>query len=405
MIRRDLYLRQITPFIDRPLIKVLSGLRRSGKSALLQQLKELLLDRGVNAANIIHINFENMAYSAIDNADKLYDYLMKCIVGAEKMYILLDEIQEVRGWEKAVNSFFSEGRADLYVTGSNSRLLSSELATYIAGRYVEFNVYTLSFQEYLQFVETRTGEKIADLRLALDNYIKYGGFPAIHNFDYSQEEVYKIVSDIYASAILRDVVQRNNIRDVALLEKIVKFIFDNIGNIFSAKKISDYFKSQQRKGDIGTIYNYLDALERAFIIHKAQRYDLKGKELLQTNEKYFIGDVALKYSAVGYREMDISGLIENIIYLELKRRGYIVYVGKFSDREIDFVAEKRNDKIYIQAVFRLSSEEVIDREFKPLLLIEDNYPKYVVTLDDTWKGSYEGVHHYHLADFLLSDEY
>ena len=405
MIKREHYLEQLRPFIDKPLIKVLTGIRRSGKSAILTMLKEELAQRGISDENIIFINFESMEYADIDNAKSLYSFVKSKIENKLKYYILLDEIQEVKNWEKAINSFMVDCNADIYITGSNSKLLSSELATYIAGRYIEINVTPLSFKENLEFKRILTGTEITNIQKEFIRYIRLGGFPVIHTADYSYEDAYKIINDIYASATLRDIVQRNRIRNIELLEKIVKYVFENIGNIFSAKKVSDYFKNQQRKVDIGTVYNYLDALEGAFIIYRVPRYDLRGKEVLQTNEKYFIGDQGLKYAVMGYKERDISGILENIVFLELKRKGYQVYVGKFDDKEIDFVAEKKEKKIYVQVAYKLSEEATVEREFGALLGVRDHYPKYVVTMEDFWQDNIEGVKHKNLAEFLLMDEY
>jgi uncharacterized protein len=405
MIKREHYLEQLRPFIDKPLIKVLTGIRRSGKSAILTMLKEELAQRGISDENIIFINFESMEYADIDNAKSLYYFVKSKIINKLKYYILLDEIQEVKNWEKAINSFMVDCNADIYITGSNSKLLSSELATYIAGRYIEINVTPLSFKENLEFKRIFTGAEITDIQKEFIRYIRLGGFPVIHIADYSYEDAYKIINDIYASVTLRDVVRRNKIRNIELLEKTVKYVFENIGNMFSAKKVSDYFKNQQRKVDIETVYNYLNALEAAFIIYRVPRYDLRGKEVLQTNEKYFIGDLGLKYAVMGYKDRDISGILENIVFLELKRKGYQVYIGKFDDKEIDFVAEKKEKKIYVQVAYRLSEQATVEREFGALLGIRDHYPKYVVTMEDFWQDNIEGIKHKNLAEFLLMDEY
>ncbi len=405
MIKREYYLEQLRPFIDKPLIKVLTGIRRSGKSVILTMLKEELAQRGISDENIIHINFESMEYADIDNAKSLYSFVKSKIINELKYYMLLDEIQEVKNWEKAINSFMVDCNADIYITGSNSKLLSSELATYIAGRYIEINVTPLSFKENLEFKKLLTRTELTDLQKEFIRYIRLGGFPIIHTADYSYEDAYKIINDIYASVILRDIVQRNRIRNIELLEKIVKYVFENIGNMFSAKKVSDYFKNQQRKVDIETVYNYLNALEGAFIIYRVPRYNLRGKEVLQTNEKYFIGDQGLKYAVMGYKDRDISGILENIVFLELKRKGYQVYVGKFDDKEIDFVAEKKEKKIYVQIAYKLSEEATVKREFGALLGVRDHYPKYVVTMEDFWQDNIEGVKHKNLAEFLLMDEY
>ena len=346
-----------------------------------------------------------MIYSDIENEKDLYKYVNTKIVENNKMYIMLDEIQEVKNWEKAINSFLVDFDCDIYITGSNSRLLSSELSTYIAGRYVEINITPLSFAESLYFNEILTGIKPDNIRNYFYTFVRKGGFPVLHISDYSEEAAYKIVSDIYSSAILRDIIGRHKIRNVALLEKIVKFIFDNIGNTFSAKKITDYFKSEQRRVDLETIYNYLTYLENAFIIHMVSRYDLKGKEILKTNEKFYLGDQALKYAVMGYKDRDISGVLENIVYLELKRRGYNVYVGKMADKEIDFVAERKSEKVYVQVAYRLSDDKTVDREFGNLMDISDHYPKYVVTTEEFWQDNIQGIKHKHIADFLLMDEF
>jgi len=401
MIKRDHYLHLVSGFIDKPLIKVITGLRRSGKSVLLKMLRDEITSRGVDENHIIHINFEQFEFSEMDEAVKLHEYIRSKIIDSKRYYILLDEIQEVKSWEKAVNSFQVDFDVDIYLTGSNSRLLSSELATYIAGRYIEIPIFTLSFAEYLFFRKEYALREMTSNWDEFNYFLRFGGFPIIHSGDYSQEQGYKVVYDIYSSAILRDTVQRNNIRDVELLERVVKFVFDNIGNKFSAKNVADYFKSQNRKIDLNTVYNYLYALEGAFIIYKIPRYDVKGKEVLKTNEKYYVGDQSLLYAVMGYRDRLISGVLENIVMLELKRRGYMVFVGKSDEKEIDFVAEKASEKVYVQVAYKMTEQSTIDREFGPLLDIRDNHPKYVVSMDDFWKDNMEGVKHIHIADFLL----
>lgn len=405
MIRRDLYLNQLCGFIDKPYIKVITGIRRSGKSAILQLLKDELLKRGIGEENIIHINFESFEYTDVDNSDKLYYFIKAKITNNQRYYILLDEIQEVISWEKAVDAFLVDINADLFITGSNSRLLSSELATYLAGRYVEIHIHTLSFAEYLLFKQTRTHKEDKDTYREFGYFLRLGGFPVLHTAEYTLETAYKVVFDIYSSAILRDTVQRFNIRDVELLERVVKYVFDNVGNKFSAKNVADYFKSQHRKIDLNTVYNYLNALEGAFIVYKIPRYDVKGREILKTFEKYYVGDQALLYALMGYKDRLISGVLENIVMLELQRRGYRVFVGKSDDKEIDFIAELKERKVYIQVAYKMTEQTTIDREFTPLLEIKDHHPKYVVTMDETWKDNIEGIQHKHIADFLLMDEY
>ena len=404
MIKRTLYLDKIKEFIDKPFIKVISGIRRSGKSSILLLLKDEILHRGAQEQQILLINFESFNYSEIKTGEQLYTYIQQQINPGKKSYILLDEIQEVIGWEKAVNSFMLDFDADVYITGSNSHLLSSELATFLAGRYVEFQIQTLTFRECLSFnkeLQNSTKSKLEKF----EYFLRIGGFPVLHTSNYSIESAYKIVFDIYSSAILRDTVQRHKIRDVELLERIVKYVFDNIGNTFSAKNIADYFKSQQRKIYLNTVYNYLNALESAFIIHRIQRYDVKGKELLKTQEKYFVSDPALIYAVMGYKDRMISGILENIVLLELLSRDYNVAVGKEGTKEIDFIATKGNAKFYIQVAYMLPDKNTVDREFGTLIELKDHYPKYVVTMDSIWTDTIEGVKHVHIADFLLMENY
>jgi len=405
MIKRELYLNQLRDFINKPFIKVITGLRRSGKSSILMLLRDELINLGIGEENIIYINFESFEFSEIDNADKLYKFVKDSIANKQRYYILFDEIQEVESWEKAVNSFLVDFNTDIYITGSNSRLLSSELATYLAGRTIAFHVYPLSFAEALQFKQSRTHETVSDIYKEFDNFLRMGGFPALHTGEYTYETAYKVVFDIYSSVILRDTVQRYNIRDVELLERVVKYVFDNVGNKFSAQNVADYFKNQHRKIDLNTVYNYLNALEGAFIIYRIPRYDVKGKEILKTQEKYFVGDQSLLYAVMGFKDRLISGVLENIVMLELKRRGYRVSVGKSDDKEIDFIGEKNEKKVYVQVAYKMTEESTIAREFKPLLEIKDHHPKYVVTMDEMWKDNMEGIRHKHIADFLLMDEF
>ena len=403
MVPREIYLQQLRQFIDKPQIKILTGIRRSGKSSVLLLLKAELLLRQVEEAQIIHLNFESFEHISLRTAESLYSFIKQQIRTDKPYYFLLDEIQEVIHWEKVVNSFLVDFKADVYLTGSNSHLLSSELATYLAGRYVEIPIYTLSFAEYLQFQHYYFPDKIQEPRVAFESYLSFGGFPVIHTANYSAESAYKVVFDIYSSVLLRDTIQRYKIRDVELLERVVKYAFDNIGNTFSGKNVADYFKSQQRKIDVNTVYNYLYALEGAFILFRTPRYDVKGKEILKTQEKFYVSDLSLLYAVMGYRNRMISGLLENVVFLELKRRGYQVFVGKLDDKEIDFIAEKQGEKIYVQVAYKLESEATVKREFASLLAVKDQYPKYVVTMDAFWKESVEGIKHVHIADFLLMD--
>jgi len=405
VIERDLYLNRLRSYIDKPLIKVITGIRRCGKSAILALLKNELISRGIDEKHILHLNFESMELAELDTAEKLYKFVRAGIKDKKRFYFLLDEIQEVERWEKAVNSFFVDLNADIYITGSNSHLLSSELATYLAGRYVEIDLYTLSFEEYLLFKRVQTGTETEDQRLEFSGFLRSGGFPVLQIADYSEETAGRVVYDIYSSIILRDVVQRNNIRDVELLERVVRYVFDNVGNKFSAGNVADYFKSQQRKIDLNTVYNYLNALEGAFIIYRVPRYDIKGKEILKTLEKYFVGDPSLIHAVMGYRDRNISGLLENIVFLELMRRGFRVFTGRSDEREIDFIATNGDKKVYVQVAFRMEAQSTIAREFSPLIEIRDHHAKYVVTMDDVWRDNIEGINHKHIADFLLMKEF
>ena len=405
MFERELYMRQIRPFMNRPFIKVIAGIRRCGKSVVLQLIAKELEYQGVRKDHIVYMNFESFEWMDVADAKSLYLHVKNVVERMEgKVYVLLDEVQEVKEWEKAVNSFMVDWDVDVYVTGSNSRLLSSELSTYLAGRYVSFHIMPLSFREYLLF----HGVSPADQEVLWDEFRKYlrmGGFPAVHTGDYSYEAIYKLVYDIYSSVILRDTVQRHNIRNVELLERVVKFVFDNIGNRLNAKNIADYFKSQQRKVDINTVYNYLDALQGAFIIQRVPRYDIKGKELMQTNDKYFVSDLSLVYAVMGYKDRMISGALENIVYWEMRRRGYDTCIGKQGSQEVDFVGIRRDEKIYIQVTYRMESEATVEREFAPLLAINDHYPKFVLSLDEVWRDNIEGVRHRHIAGFLMDESW
>ncbi len=404
MIRRPFYLKELEQWIDKPLVKILTGIRRSGKSTILLLLKEVLGEKGISENNIIALNFESFTTEHLKNATSLYAYLAGQLTKDEKIYILLDEIQEVQDWEKVVNSLLVDFNVDVYLTGSNSHLLSSELATYLAGRYIEIPVYTLSFKEYLLFKSVyQTG--VSTTKESFVTYLRKGGFPVIHTASYDEDTTYKVIRDIYASVLLRDTIQRYKIRDIELLERVTRFAFDNIGNTFSGKSISDYFKSQSRKTDVNTIYNYLSALEGAFILYRVSRFDIKGKEILKTQEKFFVSDLSLLYAMLGYRDSMIAGILENVVFLELKRREYKVYIGKLDSREIDFIAEKQGKKIYVQVAYKLENEATVHREFSPLLAVSDQYPKYVVTMDEFWKEDVEGVKHLQIHDFLLCDSY
>lgn len=402
MIKRELYLKKIRNFIDKPVIKVITGMRRSGKSMILKLISQELLEKGISSQNIIYINFESLMFSDLTEFKSLYNHIIeKSQTLTEKVYILLDEIQEVEHWEKAVNSFMVDLDCDIYITGSNANLLSSELATYIAGRYVEIKVYPLSFREYIDFAKIQNPQNILSNEEYFEQYLQFGGLPGIHNFNYDKSNIYQYLSDIYSSILLKDVVAKNNIRDVELLERIILYIFDNIGNTFSAKNVSDFLKSQGRKLSRETVYNYLKALESAYIISSVQRYDVKGKALLETMEKFYLTDLGFRHAKLGYRPNDIAGYLENIIYLELIRRKYTVNIGKLGTKEIDFIGTLENEKLYIQVTYLLASPETVEREFSPLKKIEDNYPKYVLSMDNLGKYNIDGIVRKRIIDFLL----
>lgn len=403
MIDRPLYLDKIMPFVDTPFVKILTGVRRCGKSTILKMIiKKLREEKHVDDEQILSYRFDSMEYEDMTTKE-LYLELKSKIIQSKKTYLFLDEIQEIEGWEKVVNTLASDFDVDIYITGSNSRMMSSEISTYLTGRYITFHIYTLSFEEYLMFKKSYTTLK--DLKQEFSQYVRLGGFPATHLQDYSQDEVYTIVKDIYNSTIFSDIVRRNQVKKIDQLERVVKYTFNNIGNTFSAKSISNYFKSEQRKIDNETVYSYLEKLQKAYILHKCSRYDLQGKDILKTQEKFYLADVSLRYSVLGCTVDSVAASLENIVYLELKRRGYDVYIGKIKDKEIDFVATKQNEKIYVQVTQEIKSEKTQKREYEQLLEIRDNYPKYVVMADNFAGGNYEGIKTMNIVDFLLSKEY
>ena len=405
MIFRPMYINRLKPFVNTPFVKILTGVRRCGKSTILLMLIEELKKQGVLESQIIHFNFDSMKYDNIKDRKLLYKVISEKIKPNVKNYIFLDEVQEIEDWERTVNSIMTDFDADIYVTGSNSKMLSSEISTYLTGRYVSINVYPLSFSEYLDFKKSYSNENSFNRKDDFAHYLKFGGFPAVNLRGFTQDEAYTIVKDIYNSTIFKDIVQRNKIRKIELLERVVKFVFDNVGKTFSAKSISDYLKNQNRNMDVETVYNYLSFLEKAFIIYRCSRYDLQGKEILKTQEKFFLADPAFKYSVLGYSPKSIAAMLENIVYLELKRRGYEVFVGKTLNQEIDFTAIKKNEKVYIQVCREISSEKTEKREYSNLLNIKDNYPKYLLRTDDFSEGNYEGIKTMHIADFLLLNEF
>lgn len=403
MIDRPLYMDKIMAYTDTPFVKILTGVRRCGKSTILKMIMERLkTERHIPDERIISCRYDSMEYVDLTAKD-MYDQLKSRLSTEGKTYLFLDEVQEIEGWERVVNSLASDFDVDLYVTGSNSRMMSSEIATYLTGRYISFRIFTLSFGEYLMF--KRQYAPVSDAKTELANYVRLGGFPATHLQAYSQEEVYTIVRDIYNSTIFSDIVRRSQIRKIDQLERIVKYTFNNVGNTFSAKSIADYLKSEHRSLDNETVYKYLEKLEKAYLLHRCIRYDLQGRELLKTQEKFYLADVALRYSVLGYDADSVAASLENIVYLELCRREYTVNVGKTDGGEIDFVAERQNERLYVQVTQEIRSEKTAKREYEHLLEIRDNYPKYVLTTDAFAGGNYQGIRTMHIADFLLSTEY
>lgn len=403
MIDRPLYMDKIMAYTDTPFVKILTGVRRCGKSTILKMIMERLkTERHIPDERIISCRYDSMEYVDLTAKD-MYDQLKSRLSTEGKTYLFLDEVQEIEGWERVVNSLASDFDVDLYVTGSNSRMMSSEIATYLTGRYISFRIFTLSFGEYLMF--KRQYAPVSDAKTELANYVRLGGFPATHLQAYSQEEVYTIVRDIYNSTIFSDIVRRSQIRKIDQLERIVKYTFNNVGNTFSAKSIADYLKSEHHSLDNETVYNYLEKLEKAYLLHRCIRYDLQGRELLKTQEKFYLADVALRYSVLGYDADSVAASLENIVYLELCRRGYTVNVGKTDGGEIDFVTERQNERLYVQVTQEIRSEKTAKREYERLLEIRDNYPKYVLTTDAFAGGNYQGIRTMHIADFLLSTEY
>ncbi|EHQ87850.1 ATP-binding protein [Desulfosporosinus youngiae] len=403
MIKRELYMSRIRPFIGSELIKVLTGLRRSGKSVMLDLIREELIASGISDKQFISLNFENMRNARLCTAEALRDEIQKQVSAITgKAYLFFDEIQEVDGWEKCVNSFRVEFDCDIYITGSNAKLLSGELATYLAGRYVEFIIYPFSFGELIELYQTifpKTSRN--DI---FSKYLTIGGMPYLSNLRYADQPSQQYLQDLYNSVVLKDIVKRNNIRDVDLLERIIAYITANVGTAFSATSISKYLKSESRTVAPETILNYVKACEEAFLFYRVKRQDLQGKRILTINEKYFIADHGIREAVFGGNMKDINLILENIVFMELLRRGYKVTVGKTAAKEIDFVCEKQGQKLYVQVSYLLASEETIEREFGVYNSIRDNFPKYVISLDEL-DMSRNGIKHRNIRDFLLSPDW
>ena len=397
MIFRPDYIKAIEPFMGKPIVKILAGVRRCGKSTIFEMLKQELISRGVSGENIIQRTYTDMDMPENITAKSMYDEITASMRGKKSCCLLLDEIQEIDGWEKAVNSLLENTNADIYITGSNSKLMSAEISTYLTGRYVTIPVYTLSFKEYMAF-KAESGRGGREL---LNEYIRFGGFPIIALAEYEADQAYQIVNGIYYTVVSRDIVKRHRIARQDLFERVVKYIIENVGKTFSANSISKFLKSEHRTVSVESIYNYIRWLEQAFIIYPCKRYDLQGKGILKTQEKYYLADMSLKYALLGYNRGMLDGAEENVVFLELKRRGYNVFIGKNGTKEIDFVAEKRGERIYVQVCVQLPENS--DREIGNLMEIEDNYPKYVVTLNDLDTGTQNGIKVVHLYDFLTAE--
>jgi len=402
MTKRELYIEKIKPFIDKDIIKVLTGIRRSGKSVMLKLIMEELKQNKIDEKQFININFENLINRELTTADKLHEYILKKASEIKKKYyIFLDEIQEVKNWEKCINSLRvnEEYDFDIYITGSNAKLLSGELSTYLAGRYVEFVIYPFSFKEFLETLKSI--QQDVSTREAFQKYVKFGGMPFLYNLAFEEEASLQYLKDIYSSIILKDITQRNKIRDTDLLERVISYLIMNVGNNFSATSISKFLKSENRKVSVETILNYIKAAEESFLIYRVSRDDLIGKKVLNVNEKYYIADHGMREAILGSNQRDINQIFENIIYLELLRKGYNVRVGKVDNLEVDFVCTKGNEKIYVQVAYLLASSETIEREFISLEKIDDNYPKYVISMDE-FDMSRNGIKHINIIEFLIS---
>lgn len=397
MIIRPHYMKILKTYRDVPLVKILAGIRRCGKSTILEMLRDDLKSSGIPGDHII---FELYTSEYIDEGmtDRdMHDAIKEKMTDGERYYILLDEVQEISGWEKAVNSLLENENTDIYVTGSNSKLMSSEISTCLTGRYISIPVFTLSFAEYLDFKKSSKGST----KELLNEYIRTGGFPIVALGNFDDRSAYQIVEGIYTSVITNDISRRHNVTNIELFNRVVKYIVENVGKSFSANAIVKFLKSEGRSLSVEAVYNYLEWLEKAFVIYRCQRYDLQGKSVLKTQEKFYLADASLKYCIMGFNPKSIASMLENIVCFELLRRGYEVYIGKLNTREIDFVAVRRDERVYVQVCRNLPEDS--DREIGNLLDIKDHYPKYVVTLDDLAGGNVNGVKIIHLSDFLLSD--
>ena len=399
-IKRQLYWGKIKAFVNTPMVKIITGMRRVGKSYFLKQIIDEFKKMNIPSANILYIDKEDIELDFIETYKDLNSYIKNKFLNVTgKKYLLIDEVQEISEWEKVVTSLLKKEEVDIYITGSNAHLLSSELATLISGRYIEQHIYPLSYSEYITF----RGKDFSTHKPEFEMYMKHGGLPALFHIERTDETVYQYLRAIYNTILLKDIVQRYKIRNISLLEKIAKCLFDNVGNLLTSNNISKYLKSEKIQAYPDTVQNYLNCFTNTYIAHKVERYDLKGKRLLSINEKYYLNDLGMRHSILGYKSGDISQLLENLIYIELLRRGYQVTIGVQGDMEIDFIATKDDDKIYIQVTYILETEKTVLREFAPLLAVQDNYPKYVLSMDEKiWGEDYQGIKRINIIDWLLN---
>jgi predicted AAA+ superfamily ATPase len=390
-------LERLRPFLGKPVVKVLTGMRRVGKSYLMRQIIEQLRRDGVPEGNILYIDKESVAFDDLRTYRDL-DKAVQAALGKRggSRFLFVDEVQEIEGWERAIASIAGQGNIDIAVTGSNAHLFSSELATRMSGRYVEFPIYALSFQEHLTF----RGASRQDPQAEFLDYLRFGGLPAIHHFDRDADTIYQYVASVFSTIVLKDIVRRHQVRNVMLLESIARYLFDNTGRVTSAKSIADYLKSQRLRVGVETVQNYLAYFEEALLAHRTRRFDIKGRRLLEIYDKFYLGDVGMRHALLGFREGELTGVLENVVYLELLRRGYQVHIGKFGDREVDFVATRRGERLYVQVAYLLATPETIEREFGVLKAIPDNYPKLVLSMDTAFGDDVEGIRRRHIVDFL-----
>lgn len=403
MVKRELYISRIRPFIGTDLIKVMTGIRRCGKSVMLELIKQELTESGIDPAQFISINFEDMGYAHLQTAEALHDEISKRAAGiGGKVYLFFDEIQEVKDWEKCVNSLRVTLDCDIYITGSNAKLLSGELATYLGGRYVEFIIYPFSFAEFMELYRQIAPEE--PVQKCFQKYLLSGGMPYLANIRYEDGPSKQYLHDLFNSVQLKDIVKRNKIRDVDLLERIIAYVMANVGNTFSATSLAKFLKNGQRTVAPETILNYIKYCCDAYLFYQVKREDLQGKQILASNEKYYIADHGIREAVFGGNTRDINLILENIVYLELLRRGYQVTVGRAGDKEIDFVCDRRGEKLYVQVTYLLASEETVAREFGAYDSVRDNFPKYVVSMDEL-DMSRSGIKHRNIRDFLMMEEW